>query len=39
MPLGAAQATHLRFTAGEYSKPTWPFIQQVAKDYEALYPR
>jgi hypothetical protein len=33
---GAAQATDLRFTAGEYSKHTLPFFQQVAKDYEAL---
>ena len=33
-----AQATDLRFTAGEYSKHTLPFFQQVAKDYEALHP-
>lgn len=37
-PLNAAQATDLRFTAGEYSKHTLPFFQQVAKDYEALHP-
>ncbi len=37
-PLVAAEATDLRFTAGEYSKHTLPFFQQVAKDYEALHP-
>lgn len=34
----AAQAADIRFTAGEYSKHTLPFFQQVAKDYEALHP-
>ncbi len=33
-----AMATDIRFTAGEYSKHTLPFFQQVAKDYEALHP-
>lgn len=34
----AAQAVDIRFTAGEYSKHTLPFFEQVAKDYEALHP-
>ncbi len=33
-----AQAVDIRFTAGEYSKHTLPFFEQVAKDYEALHP-
>lgn len=37
-PLDVAMATDIRFTAGEYSKHTLPFFQQVAKDYEALHP-
>ncbi len=38
LPVDAAVATDLRFTAGEYSKHTLPFFQQVVKDYEALHP-
>ena len=34
----SAYAVDLRFTAGEYSKHTLPFFQQVAKDYEAAHP-
>ena len=34
----AAQAVDLRFTAGEYSKHTLPFFEQVAKDYTAAHP-
>ena len=35
---GPAHATDIRFTAGEYSKHTLPFFEQVAKDYEAAHP-
>ncbi len=35
---GRAQATELRLTAGEYSKTTLPFLQQVAADYMASHP-
>ncbi len=34
----AASATDIRFTAGEYSKHTLPFFEQVAKDYEGSHP-
>lgn len=33
-----AQAVELRFTAGEYSGFTRPFLERVARDYEALHP-
>ena len=40
LPLGVAGAwaTDLRFTAGEYSGFTRPFLERVAHDYEALHP-
>jgi multiple sugar transport system substrate-binding protein len=40
LPLGfpGAQAADLRFTAGEYSGFTRPFLERVARDYEALHP-
>jgi multiple sugar transport system substrate-binding protein len=39
-PLGlaGAQAADLRFTAGEYSGFTRPFLERVARDYQALHP-
>jgi len=36
--LTGAQAADLRFTAGEYSGFTRPFLERVARDYEALHP-
>jgi multiple sugar transport system substrate-binding protein len=33
-----AHATNIRFTAGEYSGFTRPFLERVARDYEALHP-
>ncbi len=33
-----AMAAELRFTAGEYSGFTRPFLERVARDYEALHP-
>jgi multiple sugar transport system substrate-binding protein len=36
--LARAQAADLRFTAGEYSGFTRPFLERVARDYEALHP-
>ena len=36
-PAGA-MAADLRFTAGEYSGFTRPFLERVARDYEALHP-
>ncbi|MDR6955104.1 multiple sugar transport system substrate-binding protein [Ancylobacter sp. 3268] len=35
---GSASAADLRFTAGEYSGFTRPFLERVARDYEALHP-
>lgn len=35
---GSALAADLRFTAGEYSGFTRPFLERVARDYEALHP-
>jgi len=35
---GGAMAADLRFTAGEYSGFTRPFLERVARDYEALHP-
>ena len=34
----ASWATDIRFTAGEYSKCTRPFFEQVAKDYKSSHP-
>ena len=36
--VGRAQATEIRLTAGDYSKKTLPFLQQVAADYMASHP-
>lgn len=40
LPLGVAGAwaEDLRFTAGEYSGFTRPFLERVARDYEAVHP-
>lgn len=35
---GSASAADLRFTAGEYSGFTRPFLERVARDYEAQHP-
>lgn len=36
--LAGARAADLRFTAGEYSGFTRPFLERVARDYEAAHP-
>lgn len=36
--MAGAQAADLRFTAGEYSGFTRPFLERVARDYEAQHP-